>query len=132
MQFTRSPEKKTQNSKKRSRWLIDPIYFNPPYSVNVDTDIGKKFLQLVDKYFPKDGKYRKALNRHTLKLSYSCMNNLGKEISSHNNKILNDKKESKSIPGCNCRSIECPLDNHCLVPCCVYQGLLSSVPSKPS
>ena len=127
MEFQPTPGNKT--AKKRQRWPVQ-IWFNPPFSLNIRTNVGKKFLQLVDKYFPKDGKFGKTLNRHTLKLSYSCLNNLAKEISTHNNKVL---QEHEMIPpnqsGCNCRRIECPLENHCLVPCCVYQGLLSSGPN---
>ena len=96
------------------------------------TGIGRTFLQMLDKHFPKHGKFGKILNRHSLKLSYSCMNNLAKEISSHNNKILNEEVRNQDSPGCNCRQIECPLENHCLVPCCVYQGLLSSGPATTS
>ena len=100
--------------------------------LNVKTDIGRKFLQMVDQHFPKHGKFGKVLNKHTLKLSYSCMDNLAKEISSHNNKILNEEGSTNDTPGCNCKRIECPLENHCLVPCCVYQGLLSSSPTSPT
>ena len=128
MQYSRPPEKKTTNKK---RWPVH-IYFNPPFSMNVRTDVGRQFLGLVKKHFPMDGKWGKTLNIHTLKLSYSCMNNLGKEISSHNRKILSDNEGTQDPPGCNCTTIECPLENHCLVPCCVYQGLLSSGPRRPT
>ena len=65
-------------------------------------------------------------------LSYSWMTNQAKEISSHNNKILNEAERNTDPPGCNCRRIECPLEKHCLVPCCVYQVLLSSSPTLPT
>ena len=29
------------------------IWFNPPYSMNVQTNIGREFLNLVSKHFPK-------------------------------------------------------------------------------
>ena len=117
----------TKKAEKRQRWP-EQLYFNPPFSLNCRTNIGKKFLQLVDKYFPKGGKFGKSLNRHTLKISYSCMNNMAKEISSHNRKILQTTDRNQDQYGCNCRRIECPLENNCLVPTCVYQGLLSSGP----
>ena len=31
-------------------------YFNPPFSENVKTNIGKEFLKLVSKHFPPDHK----------------------------------------------------------------------------
>ena len=40
----------TPSKKVRQRKII---WFNPPYSVNVETNIGKTFLNLIDKHFPK-------------------------------------------------------------------------------
>ena len=36
---------------------------NPPYSMNVKTNIGARFLSLIDKCFPKDGPLGKVFNR---------------------------------------------------------------------
>ena len=38
------------------------VWFNPPYSCNVATNIGKKFLLLLDKHFPKPHKLSKVFN----------------------------------------------------------------------
>ena len=38
--------------KKRSR-RKNPLYFNPPFSVSVKTNVGAKFLKLIDKHSPK-------------------------------------------------------------------------------
>ena len=35
------------------------VWFTPPYSLNVDTKIGEKCLQSVDKQFPKVHKFHK-------------------------------------------------------------------------
>ena len=51
------------------------LWYNPPFSKNTNTNIGHKFLALIDKHFPKDHKLRKIFNRNTIKISYSCMNN---------------------------------------------------------
>ena len=75
--FNRAPRK----SKNRPRNIT---WFNPPYSQNVETKVGKCFLQLVDKHFPKSNPLHKIFNRNTLKLSYSCMSNVKTIISSHN------------------------------------------------
>ena len=40
----------TPSKKVRQRKII---WFNPPYSVNVETNIGKTFLKLIDKHIPK-------------------------------------------------------------------------------
>ena len=68
------------------------MYFNPPYSCNVKTDVGRKFLQLVDKSFPPGHPLRPIFNRNTLKISYSCMPNMGAVLAGHN------KKHSKKPP----------------------------------
>ena len=59
----------------------------PPFSKNVSTNIGHRFLALVDKHFPKDHKLRKIFNRNTIKISYSCMNNTKQVIDNHNKRI---------------------------------------------
>ena len=44
-------------------------WFNPPYSQNVKTKVGKSFLTLIDKNFPKSNPLHRIFNRNTLKLS---------------------------------------------------------------
>ena len=43
-------DKEKKNKEKRKRNII---WFNPPFSLGVKTNVGKKFLALVDKHFPK-------------------------------------------------------------------------------
>jgi hypothetical protein len=45
------------------------IWFNPPYSANVATNIGHKFLQAIDECFPPNHPLHKLFNRNNLKLS---------------------------------------------------------------
>ena len=68
------------------------LWYNPPYSRNVKTNVGKCFLSLTDQYFPKLNPLHKIFNRNTLKLSYSCMSNMRSIISNHN------KAQIKSDP----------------------------------
>ena len=68
------------------------LWYNPPFSKNVNTNIGHRFLTLVDKHFPKENKLRKIFNRNTIKISYSCMNNTKQIIDNHNKHILNASK----------------------------------------
>ena len=58
----------TQNSQRNRNRKV--IWFNPPYSQNVKTNIGKLFIKLVRKHFPKNSKYHKIFNLNTLKLSF--------------------------------------------------------------
>ena len=78
---------KTTNVNNRNR-ARNIIWFNPPYSQNVKTNIGKTFLKLVKKHFPRDHKLYKIFNRNTLKLSYSCMGSMSSVIKQHNCKVL--------------------------------------------
>ena len=102
-------------------------YFNPPYSKNVKTNIGGRFLKLIDKCFPKYHPLHKIVNRNTVKLSYKCMPNFKATISRHNQKLL--KRElSKNTqvapePGCNCSSGPCPLvTNNCKIDHVIYRA----------
>ena len=97
---------------------------------NVSTNIGHRFLTLVDKHFPKDHKLRKIFNRNTIKISYSCMNNTKQIIDNHNKQILNSFKHADKsadnfnvIKSCNCRQKNvCPLNGNCLQSSVIYQA----------
>ena len=68
-------EEEIQQKKKRTR-SKKVIWFNPPYSVNIRTNVGKEFLDLLDKHFPKGNPLHKILNRNTVKVSYRCLPNM--------------------------------------------------------
>ena len=68
-------EKRDEKNKKRIR-KKNIIWFNPPFSVNVATNIGKMFFGLLHTCFPTNNKLHKILNKNTVKLSYSCMQNM--------------------------------------------------------
>ena len=68
------PRNEIQHSRKdRPRNIL---WYNPPFSKNVKTNVGKCFLSLIDQHFPKSHSLHKIFNRNTLKLSYSCMTNI--------------------------------------------------------
>ena len=103
MSYAQTEVKKSRN---RSRNII---WFNPPFSQNVKTNIGKLFLKLVKKHFPKHHRLHKIFNPNTVKLSCSCMSNMSNFIKQHNSNILSSptKTEERS---CNCRNKDnCPL-----------------------
>ena len=94
------------------------IWFNPPYSKSVTTNVGRYFLQLVEKHFPKHNKLYKIFNKNTIKVSYSCLPNVKSSVNKHNKKVLRKVKEGTSsnepVKTCSCpRNTECPLDNCC-------------------
>ena len=84
--------------KKRSR-RKNPLYFNPPFSVSVKTNVGAKFLKLIDKHFPKSNRLSKIVNRRIIKISYRTTTNMKNVISSHNQKVLR-KNENTEVKKC--------------------------------
>ena len=58
-----------QNSRKNRQRNV--IWFNPPYSMNVQTNIGREFLSLVRKHLPKNQRYNNIFNKNNIKVSYS-------------------------------------------------------------
>ena len=70
--------------------------------------------------FQNSNKLHAIFNRNTVKVSYSCTQNMSSMIKSHNKKVINkDVKESKS---CNCRvKSECPLNGQCQVTDIIYK-----------
>ena len=64
---------KSEKPKTRKRNIIS---FNPPFTKSFSTNVAKTFLQLVTKHFPRTHKLQKIFNRNTVKVSYSCMNNI--------------------------------------------------------
>ena len=55
---------------KRKRKPRKIIYFNPPFSKSVKTNVIKLFLSMIDKHFPKGHKLHKCFNRNTVKATY--------------------------------------------------------------
>ena len=106
----------------------DIIWFNPPFSKTVETNIGRKFLQLIDKHFPRNNNLHKIFNRKTVKVSYGCMTNMGSIISSHNKKILQERNPLERGT-CNCQRRhreECPLDGECTTDNLMYEAKIAS------
>ena len=100
-------------SKQRNR-IRQIIGFNPPYSVNVKTNVGKLFMRLIDKHFPRHHKFQKLFNRSNGNLSYSCMPGMKNVIQKDNSKIMEDPKPTNNKT-CSCRQkSDCPLNQNCL------------------
>ena len=59
-------QNKQRSTNKRSRNII---WFNPPFSQTVKTNVAKKFFHLLDKHFPKAHLLHKVFNRNTVKIS---------------------------------------------------------------
>ena len=96
------------------------LWFKPPFSQSVKTNIGKVSLKLVRKHFPRHHKLHKIFNTNTLKLSYCCMKNIFNIIKQHNATVLSTSTTRKSL---NCRNKDnSPLDGSCLEQCFIYKA----------
>ena len=108
--------------RKRSRRII---WFNPPYSKSVATNIGKEFFKLLSVHFPKQHPLHRIFNDNTVKLSYSCMPNMDSVVKAHNSKILRkvENLQTTDQRSCNCRDkAKCPVGNNCLQANVVYKA----------
>ena len=116
--------KVTPSQTRRKTRQRNIIWYNPPYSSNVETNVGKCFLSLIDQHFPKSSPLHKSFNRNTIKLSYSCMNNVKSITSSHNKSVIRKSTNSdKDKKNCNCRKPEkCPMDGNRNVESIIYQA----------
>ena len=115
-----------QEKKKTRRRNI--VWFNPPFSEHVGTNIGKIFLRLLAKHFPPHHRLHKICNKNNVKLSYSCMPNMAAVISRHNKKNLTTNKScSCRAPPCNCRDKKnCPLKGDCRESSIIYKATISA------
>ena len=109
--------KKTSRCRKRHI-----LWFNPPYSTSVKTNVDAIFLKLVDKHFPKSNHLSKIINRKNTKVSYRTTSNIKKIISSHNQKVLRKIENPEQKKMCNCQKPPCPLQGKCLTDNLVYQA----------
>ena len=115
-----------EESPAKNRRKRNVMYFNPPWSANIATDVGGKFLSLVRKHFGKGSPLYHLFNTKKLKLSYSTVPNMKRMIAGHNKKVI-ARAEGRVPPtsfGCNCDDgVEsCPLDGECLTPSLVYKA----------
>ena len=126
------PPQQTQKRNTRSRRRVN-LYFNPPYSITVKTNVGKIFLQLIDKHFPKSNHLNKIINRQKIKVSYRTTPNMKKIISSHNSKVIRKNENPLQEKSCNCRDKEsCPLEGKCLTDNIIYQATVTPIPPNQS
>ena len=116
IKYEKRPTKSKQTRKRQIIW------FNPHTAGVSKANVAKRFLNIIDKNFLKNHKFRKILNRNTLKVSYSCLPNMSSIISSHNKKILGNQPNSQNNQNCNCRDKgNCPLNGYCLESSVIYK-----------
>jgi hypothetical protein len=111
------------NNNSARRRIRNVTWYNPPYSTNVTTNIGRKFLKLLQICFPEGHKLKKVVNHNNIKISYSCMPNIKQLINKHNQRLLNSRTNTSQERTCNCRNRDlCPLQGSCLTSGIIYQA----------
>ena len=119
-----TPDSAKKNSRKRKC-----LWWNPPWNMEVKTNLGAKFLKMIDSFFPKNHPLHSVFNRKNVKISYRTTQNLAEIISSHNIKIYSKTKMEDKSKSCNCRN-ECPLDGNCLEKNIIYQATVREAITK--
>lgn len=87
---------------------------------------------LIDRHFPTSDSLQKIFNRHTLKLSYSCKNNIETIINNHNKaKIGKSKPIEAKKKNCNCsKTSMCPMDGNCNDESIIYQAEVTTLDAR--
>ena len=65
------------------------IWFNPPCSENVQTNVAKTFLNLIKKHFPPNHNLHPVFKKNNVKVSYSCMPKMSSIIDNHKKTFFN-------------------------------------------
>ena len=125
LKYLQENEKLGKKSRKRNI-----VRYNPPFSSNVQTNLGKSFLKIVRQCFPTSHPLRKIFNTNTLKLSYSCLPNVGNNKKKpQKTRESNSKKEMQEHQPktCNCRKTnQCPLNGKCLTKSVIYKASVTT------
>ena len=110
----------TQNARRNGNREVP--WFNLPYSQSVKTNIGKLFIKLLRKHFPKKIKYHKIFNLNTLVLTYCCTTSVRSIIKQNNFEMLSKINDGNNCKG-NCRSKpNFPWSGECLDQCLLYKA----------
>lgn len=127
--FLSSIEFSKRNAETKTNRKRKVIYFHPPWSDQIETKIGKSFLNLLDKHFPRGTELHHFFSRQKVKVSYSNLPNVSRAIKGNNRRVLHPET-TLQLRGCNCESARngngCVEEGeHCLSNNCVYLGKLS-------
>ena len=123
-------DREKSNTHKRRNRPRKIIWFNPPYNMEVVSNLGKEFFKLLKKNFPSETPLHKIFNKNCVKLSNSCMPDINGIINKSNIAKLN-KEKNKLIAKCNCRDkVKCLLEGKCKQKCVVYKMEVYSYPGN--
>ena len=110
------------NLLKQENTALMLFFFYPPFNSKVITNIGKIFLRVLEKHFPKHNKYCKLFYRKKVKISYSCMQNMPNFIQNHNTVLLKSSVASTAKECSYRQKYNCPQAEKCLSECLAYHA----------
>ena len=120
LKYSERDPSQLQSKRRRKRNIL---WYNPPFSINVKTNVGKVFLSLLRLHFHANHRLHSIFNTKTVKVSYCCMRNVGSIISGHNKRIMSNNPDEPEPRLCSCRKPEdCPMSGHCLERNIIYNG----------
>ena len=108
--------------KNKSR-KIKIVWFDTPFSKNVEINIGKVFFDLIRANFPKEHVFNPLINKNNVKISYSCLPNLTRMIAKENGKVIKGDRNAQTP--CSFEAEQCPVEQKCESKGVVYQATLS-------
>ena len=79
------------------------IWCSPPYIKGVSTNIGRVFLNSLDKHFLNEHKLNKIFSRSNVEVSNSCTRIIEHVDKDHNRKITESNIEKGAEASCNCK-----------------------------
>ena len=131
--FTFTPHITQSSNSTRKNRHRSIIWYNPPFSTNVATKVGRTFHKILDEEFPENHVFHKIFNCNTVKISYSCMPNLKQKIDGNNKSTLQKTTTPPSLKACNCRiTVDCPMAGNCLKSSVVYQAATTTDDNMPA
>ena len=102
-----------------------------PFSDHMKTNIGKTFLNLLEKLFPFYHCLHKIYNKNTMRISYSYVPNMAAILSRHNRSILASKSITvHSLCNCQCKT-GYPLNGKCHKKAIIYEASISTNGNNP-
>ena len=111
-------EQARRNKRKRTRNIT---WYNSPFNSNIKTNLGRKFLHIIDRCFPKHIPLHKIFNRQTLKLmhgKYEIYHLFAQQARSFKCNTLMSQPDTF-----NCRrKPDCALKGKCLQTNVIYQA----------
>ena len=88
------------------------IWFKPPFSLNVKTNVAKMFLQLIDTHLLPSNNLHEIFNRNTVKVSYSSTQNISQIIKGYNKKFIQIRRDHQLERNCRIKT-KCPRNSDC-------------------